>query len=432
MNRRLYWAVLLLLLPAPARAGLYYSGETIAELPAQWRGFLVDQRSLRTLALPPAAGLPPSPLQAEYKAALARLEKKADPTADDFADLGALYVRLGQPGKAVDVLRPAQRKHPDHFRLAANLGTAWQLYGDLDQAAESLRNAVRLAPVKLRPAEELQLRLVRQRRKETGKVTTLDDLFGVRFVGEKGVWEPGALAAAQRAKLPADTLAQLQQLALWLPADGRLLWQLGEVANGLDEVRTAAAIFDGCVTEFAMSAPELRERRQALRAVVDKLPPSRTDASSSGHDIHGKQTIRSARPLVRRFDPAGLPEPSAEHPNPLPWGLLALTTLDAKYHPTFPDYLKKVDGKPVMLTGFMQPLGDEIEVNAFLLLEYPVGCWFCETPPPTGLLLVELPAGHTVTIRRGLVKIEAKLKLNAADPEDFLFTLKDAKVGEPD
>ena len=117
------WFPLLLLLPAPARAGLYYSGETMAELPAQWRGFLVDQRSLRTLALPPAPGLPPSPLQTEYKAALAGLEKKANPTADDLADLGALYVRLGQVAKAVEVLRPAQRKYPDHFRLAANLGT---------------------------------------------------------------------------------------------------------------------------------------------------------------------------------------------------------------------------------------------------------------------------------------------------------------------
>ena len=29
------------LFPAPAQAGLYYSGETVAELPSRWRGFLV-------------------------------------------------------------------------------------------------------------------------------------------------------------------------------------------------------------------------------------------------------------------------------------------------------------------------------------------------------------------------------------------------------
>ena len=32
------------------------------------------------------------------------------------------------------MLVPAARKNPDHFRLAANLGTAFQLSGDLDRA----------------------------------------------------------------------------------------------------------------------------------------------------------------------------------------------------------------------------------------------------------------------------------------------------------
>ena len=116
----------------------------------------------------------------------------------------------------------------------------------------------------------------------------------------------------------------------------------------------------------------------------------------------------------------------------MPWGLLAETTVDAKFRASFPDYVKKAEGKAVALTGFMQRLGDEIDTSAFLLIEYPVGCWFCETPPPTGLLYVELPAGKTTTIRRGLVKVEGRLKLNATDPEDFLFTLKDGKVGDAD
>ena len=52
-----------------------------------------------------------------------------------------------------------------------------------------------------------------------------------------------------------DAAAVVQQLALWLPADGRLLWQLGEIANATGDVRTAANILDGCVTEFAMKSP---------------------------------------------------------------------------------------------------------------------------------------------------------------------------------
>src|SRR5262249_43822795 len=146
-----------------ARAGLYYSGESFAELPSQWRGFLLDQRSLRNIALKPAAGARANPTRTKYEEEAARLEKKgrAALTADEAADLGALYVRLGDAGKAVEVLRDAGRAHPDHFRIAANLGTAWQLQGDLEQAATYLEQAVRLAPGKLEKAEQYQLKLVR-------------------------------------------------------------------------------------------------------------------------------------------------------------------------------------------------------------------------------------------------------------------------------
>src|SRR5713226_6629772 len=122
-NLAIVTLTVIILIPSFSVAGLHYSGETIAELPSQWRGFLLDHRSLRVLGLPQAPGMPPSPLRTEYREALARLEKKANPSADDLADLGALYVRAGQAAKAVELLRTAQRKYPDHFRITANLGT---------------------------------------------------------------------------------------------------------------------------------------------------------------------------------------------------------------------------------------------------------------------------------------------------------------------
>ena len=65
MSRRigLVVACLYFLTPACAWAGLYYSGENIAELPSQWRGFLLDQRTLRMAGVKPAPGRPASPLR---------------------------------------------------------------------------------------------------------------------------------------------------------------------------------------------------------------------------------------------------------------------------------------------------------------------------------------------------------------------------------
>src|SRR5262249_48990903 len=163
------------------------------------------------------------------------------------------------------LLRSAQRKYPTHFHIAANLGTAWQFQGDLEQAAAALRQSLRLAPPKSRPIEELHLRLVESRQKQR-KVQQSHDLFGVK-VGIAG----GGRPADDRKNPPADAVALTQRLALSLPGDARLLWQLGELANAYGDVRTAAAIFDGCVSELGLTATELRQRRQALRDAADKL-----------------------------------------------------------------------------------------------------------------------------------------------------------------
>src|SRR5437588_12559337 len=103
---RLLATVIFLLCTLPtAHAGLYYSEEQFAELPSQWRGFLLDQRMLRMLAVRPASDTPTHPLRARYLDHLARLEKLAATrklTADEAADLGALLIRLGNVGKALE------------------------------------------------------------------------------------------------------------------------------------------------------------------------------------------------------------------------------------------------------------------------------------------------------------------------------------------
>jgi hypothetical protein len=418
--------------PSAASAGLYYSGEQFAELPSRPAGFLVDHRALRAAGYARPDGLP-SPLRDDYVAAAARLEKLAKGralTPDESADLGALHVRLGKPEQALNVLAPAARKSPEHFRIAANLGTALQYTGDLERAAAQLEEAVRLAPAKLKPFEQAHLKLVKLRLKE-GKAAknaaTVDDLFGVKYVGDSGKPEAGKIAEAERKKLPENAVAVVQQLALWLPADGRLLWQFGELCNAHGDVRDAAAALDGCVTEFALGSPDLRKRRLLYRAAADEL------AQKEEHALHrGTLKVKSSRPLVKAFDESLLPAIQDDGTNPLPWPVLAATVFDAKGRPTFAKHLEKLDGKTVSLTGFMQSTKEELTVSSFLLLEYPVGCWFCETPDPTGLVSVELKPGKQVETRRGLVKVTGTLELNRTNPESYLFTLKDARVGQAD
>jgi hypothetical protein len=112
--------------------------------------------------------------------------------------------------------------------------------------------------------------------------------------------------------------------------------------------------------------------------------------------------------------------------------VLADTALDRKHRPTFPQYLKELAGKQVSFTGFMQPLRDDPDVAAFMFIEYPVGCWYCEMPEVTGIVYVELPAGMTTTYTRSPVRVTGRLTLNPNDPEDFLYSIRGAKVSEVD
>lgn len=418
---------------ADLHAGVHYSGETYADLPAQWRGFLLDQRTLRNIAVVPKFGDDESPARTRYLALAAKLEQQARLTADEKADLGALYIRLGEAAKAVELLRAAQRDHPNHFFIAANLGTAWQLQGNLVQAADALRDAVRLAPGKLEAAEGLHLKLVQQRLRRPAGPLGLDDLFGVRYVNDKGVFEPGALAAAERKKLPDRAAALVQQLALWLPADGPLLWQLAELASAHGDLRTAAAMLDGCVVQFGMNHPELRRRRQVLREAVEHLPKVQVGDKTQHEGKHaGTLTFRSKRPLASRLDNTPLPPVSATGVNELPWQLFTETMVDAKFRPTFAKYLHELEGKQVALNGFVQPLRADLEMTGFMFIEYPVGCWYCEMPDTVGIVYVELPPGKTTTFQRGLVRVVGRLTLNSSDPEDFLYAIRDARVGGVD
>jgi tetratricopeptide (TPR) repeat protein len=410
----------------PATAGVHYSGENWAELPAQWRGFLLDHRAMRSLALPDNALLAPAPLRDLYRAERQKLATLARPlTADESADLGALHIRLGEADKAVAVLRAGHSAHPDHFRCASNLATACQLVGEWDLAVAAAEAAVRLAPARWRRAEQAQLRLIRQRRAEPRGAATLDDLFGVKFTGESAV----------PAGLPGDAIAVAQTLCLWLPGDGRLLWQVGELARATGDTAIAAAVLEGCVTEYGLGDATLRRRRQDYRADANALaakPPARDEAAHAAHNPGGLVRFKSPRPLVRDSSRFPLPPVRPDGVNAVPWFVLSDTILDKPFRVTFHPHLKQLDGRRVVMTGFIQPTGEGLEQLAVLLIEYPVGCWFCEIPEPTGIVLVEPPAGQVVQLTREAVRIEGRLKLNARDPEEFIYTIVDARVGPPE
>ena len=66
----------------------------------------------------------------------------------------------------------------------------------------------------------------------------------VRFVNDAGVYEPGALAASERAKIPTDAIPVVQQMMLWFPSDTRLYWLLAELYAAERQFGPARDIMD--------------------------------------------------------------------------------------------------------------------------------------------------------------------------------------------
>jgi len=95
----------------------------------------------------------------------------------------------------------------------------------------------------------------------------------VRFVNDAGVYEPGTLAAAERAKLPPDAVGVVQQMLLLFPGDTRLLWLLAELYAADGKLDEAATILDECAWSRQYgNRVAFMEHRAAIRAAIDARP----------------------------------------------------------------------------------------------------------------------------------------------------------------
>ncbi len=286
-------------LASPGHAGVYNLGEPmlgptaskgqIQALPyAQFKGLLTDQVN---------AGLPiETTIRKRYQDKRNELEGKlraGKASVEDQVNLSAYLIYLGEQARAVEILTPLIARERDNYPASANLMTAQQLVGELERAASLIPQLKGRRPdIAGANPEQIEWyarvdsfhhRLIQERYREGlrsrgGRPTppeSVDSLFDVRFVGPSGRYEAGQLAPEQKAKLPPDAIAIVQQLLLWMPNDTRLYWLLGELYNAQGDIHTAAAIFDDCRRESTrrLDAAELREHRQIVHEAVANAPP---------------------------------------------------------------------------------------------------------------------------------------------------------------
>lgn len=282
--------------PAAAHAGIYSNEPSEQIIPGP---LALDQFQV-VLGRYLAAASPQMPLHQRYLAQVREFETREQGpfglSTDDRVSLSFCYLRLQQPEKAAQVLKPVEGEK--NFMVHSNLATAHQMSDRLERAADYLEMALKEWP-STRPGltqaqlswfyrvEKYYQTLLRARLREArlapGKVPeTLDEIFpGVRFVGSDGQYQAGSIDPVQYARLPADALQVMQQLVIWLPGDERLSWLLAEVLNAYGNVAEAWTILDG-LSNRGYSPRDLKEHRQVLKEAVPALLAWNTTMTKDG------------------------------------------------------------------------------------------------------------------------------------------------------
>ncbi|HVK18631.1 MAG TPA: hypothetical protein VM533_16985 [Fimbriiglobus sp.] len=208
----------------------------------------------------------------------------------EAAALSAAYLRAGKPTEALNLLAPLSRSRSPDFRVLAHFAHAHAVRGEWEEAVRWHQAAVLDAefpddlPDTTPEQRKWLLKVERQhytrwlqihRQRAAAKFPPdreeVFPLFDVKFVNDAGTYEPGKLAAAEKAKLPPDAVAVVQQLLLWAPWDTGLYWLLAELYAADGRVRPADVIFFQCANSRQYSNRQLlMDHRHVVREAAEK------------------------------------------------------------------------------------------------------------------------------------------------------------------
>lgn len=95
--------------------------------------------------------------------------------------------------------------------------------------------------------------------------------------------------------------------------------------------------------------------------------------------------------------------------------------------PEFPDALKALAGKDILIQGYMFPLGQEEKQDIFLLGPFPLSCPFHYHSPPN--LIIEAHAKTPADFSYDAINVKGKLELVSSDDDyNVFYRLNDAEV----
>jgi hypothetical protein len=101
--------------------------------------------------------------------------------------------------------------------------------------------------------------------------------------------------------------------------------------------------------------------------------------------------------------------------------------------PMFSTAVRSIEGKSIVLPGYMVPFKDGLSKGSvFILTSLPLNaCFFCGVGGPETVIEVRL--NKTISYTEKGIEVKGVLKLNDSDPDQMIYILEDAEfLGEID
>lgn len=140
--------------------------------------------------------------------------------------------------------------------------------------------------------------------------------------------------------------------------------------------------------------------------------------------------LDSMKEAARKMRAALEEQHRAEGVEVIDWEMLHKTKGTLHSGPQFEPAMKEKEGRAFNMVGFMAPIDEFRNVKEFMLLPFPIECYFCESPPPRDIVHVKLE-DPTAEILNEPVLIGGQLELYEEEGVVFFQALDLAKFNEP-
>jgi hypothetical protein len=95
--------------------------------------------------------------------------------------------------------------------------------------------------------------------------------------------------------------------------------------------------------------------------------------------------------------------------------------------PVFTPAVKALNGKSVILPGYMVPFESGMKGNHFMFSSMPLNaCFFCGVGGPE--TVVEIFSSSTVNYSEKPIEIKGILKLNSTNPDKMIYSIENAEI----